>query len=53
MIAKGRSPAIEKQRDRRQIEDASRFDEFGEKWLTNATMADEASSRRMGCLTQR
>ena len=33
-IAEGRSPAIEKQREKRRIKEAKSFGEFGEKWLT-------------------
>lgn len=38
-IAEGRSPAIEKQRDKRRLLEAKSFGEFGEKWLTAAPMA--------------
>ena len=43
MIAEGRSPAIEKQRDKRRIKEAKSFGEFGEKWLTGAPMADRVA----------
>jgi len=39
-IGEGRSPAIEKQRDKRRLKEAKSFGEFGEKWLTAAPMAD-------------
>ena len=40
-ISEGRSPAIEKQREKRRLLEAKSFGEFGEKWLTAApTMAD-------------
>lgn len=42
MIAEGRSPAIEKQREKRRIKEAKSFGEFGEKWLTGAPMPGEA-----------
>lgn len=32
-ISEGRSPAIEKQREKRRIKEAKSFGEFGEKWL--------------------
>jgi N-glycosylase/DNA lyase len=38
MIAEGRFPAIEKQREKRRIKEAKSFGEFGEKWLTGAPM---------------
>jgi integrase len=44
-IREGRSPAIEKQRDKRRIKEAKSFGQFGEKWLTAAPMAD--STRAM------
>ena len=46
MIAEGRSPAIEKQRDKRRIKEAKSFGEFGEKWLTAAPMADSTRAMR-------
>ncbi len=46
MIAEGRSPAIEKQRDKRRINEAKSFGEFGEKWLTGAPMADSTRAMR-------
>jgi len=46
-IAEGRSPAIEKQREKRRRLDAKSFGEFGEKWLTAApTMADSTHAMR-------
>lgn len=45
-IAEGRSPAIEKQREKRRIKEAKSFGQFGEKWLTNATMADSTRAMR-------
>jgi hypothetical protein len=38
----GRSPAIEKQREKRRLLEAKSFGQFGEKWLTAAPMADSA-----------
>ena len=45
-IREGRSPAIEKQRDKRRIKEANSFGQFGEKWLTAAPMADSTRAMR-------
>jgi integrase len=46
-ISEGRSPAIEKQREKRRPLEAKSFGEFGEKWLTAApTMADSTRAMR-------
>jgi integrase len=45
-IAGGRSPAIEKQREKRRFLEAKSFGEFGEKWLTAAPMADSTRAMR-------
>ena len=45
-INEGRSPAIEKQREKRRILEAKSFGEFGEKWLTAAQMADSTRAMR-------
>src|SRR5215467_5175525 len=45
-ISEGRSPAIEKQREKRRIKEAKSFGEFGEKWLVNAPMADSTRAMR-------
>ncbi|MBN9258628.1 MAG: integrase [Mesorhizobium sp. 65-26] len=45
-ISEGRSPAIEKQRDKRRLKEAKSFGEFGEKWLTVAPMADSTRAMR-------
>lgn len=45
-IGEGRSPAIEKQRDKRRLKEAKSFGEFGEKWLTAAPMADSTRAMR-------
>lgn len=37
-IGEGRSPAIEKQREKRRLKEAKSFGEFGEKWLAGAPM---------------
>jgi Arm DNA-binding domain len=44
--SEGRSPAIEKQREKRRIKEAKSFGEFGEKWLVNAPMADSTRAMR-------
>jgi hypothetical protein len=45
-ISEGRSPAIEKQREKRRLKEAKSFGEFGEKWLVNAPMADSTRAMR-------
>ncbi len=45
-IREGRSPAIEKQREKRRLKEAKSFGEFGEKWLTEAPMADSTRAMR-------
>jgi len=45
-ISEGRSPAIEKQREKRRIKEAKSFCEFGEKWLVHAPMADSTRAMR-------
>ncbi|WP_292530334.1 site-specific integrase [Methylocystis sp.] len=45
-IAEGRSPAIEKQREKRRIKEAKSFGAFGEKWMVNAPMADSTRAMR-------
>ena len=44
--AEGRSPAIEKQREKRRLLEAKSFGEFGEKWLIAAPMADSTRAMR-------
>ncbi|WP_436171884.1 alpha/beta fold hydrolase [Mesorhizobium sp. LjNodule214] len=46
VIGEGRSPAIEKQRDKRRLKEATSFGEFGQKWLTTAPMADSTRAMR-------
>ncbi len=46
LIAQGISPAIEKQREKRRIAESKSFGQFGEKWLTSATMADSTRAMR-------
>jgi integrase len=45
-IADGISPAIEKQREKRHLKESKSFGEFGEKWLTAASMADSTRAMR-------
>lgn len=45
-VREGRSPAIEKQRDKRRIKEAKSFGQFGEKWLTAGPMADSTRAMR-------
>jgi len=45
-VSEGRSPAQEKQRDKRRLKEAKSFGEFGEQWLTKAPMADSTRAMR-------
>ena len=45
-IAEGRSPAREKQHEKRRIKEAKSFGEFGERWLQEARMADSTRAMR-------
>ncbi len=45
-VLEGRSPAQDKQRDKRRIKEAKSFGEFGERWLTKAPMADSTRAMR-------
>ena len=45
-ISEGRSPAIEKQREKRRLLEAKSFGEFGEKWLLAGPMAESTRSMR-------
>jgi integrase len=45
-ISEGRSPAIEKQREKRRLLEAKSFGQFGEKWLSAAPMADSTRAMR-------
>lgn len=45
-VSEGRSPAIEKQREKRRLKEAKSFGEFGEKWPVNAPMADSTRAMR-------
>jgi integrase len=45
-ISEGRSPAQEKQREKRRLQEAKNFGEFGERWLQEARMADSTRAMR-------
>jgi len=45
-IADGLSPAQEKQRDKRRLQEAKSFGAFGEKWMKEARMADSTRAMR-------
>ena len=45
-IAEGRSPAQEKQREKRRLKEAKSFGEFGERWMKEARMADSTRAMR-------
>ena len=45
-ISEGRSPAQEKQREKRRIKEAKSFGQFGERWLLEARMADSTRAMR-------
>src|SRR5665213_1774600 len=45
-VREGRSPAIEKQREKRRLKDAKSFGEFGETWFQKAPMADSTRAMR-------
>jgi integrase len=45
-VAEGRSPALEKQREKRRLSAASSFGEVGKRWFKEARMADSTRSMR-------
>ena len=45
-VAEGKSPAIEKQREKRRLQEAQSFGEFAEKWFEKAPMADSTRAMR-------
>ncbi len=45
-VREGRSPAIEKQREKRRLKEAHSFGEFAEKWFEKAPMADSTRDMR-------
>ncbi len=46
VVAEGRSPALEKQREKRRLSGASSFGEVGKRWFKDARMADSTRSMR-------
>ena len=49
-VSQGRSPAIEKQREKRRLARARAFGEFAAQWLKDARMADTTRSMRKSIL---
>lgn len=49
-VAKGRSPSLEKQREKRRLGEAKSFKEFTVKWLGDARMAESTRSMRKGII---
>lgn len=45
-VAEGRSPAQEKQREKRHLKEAKSFGEFGERWFKESPMADSTRAMR-------
>jgi integrase len=45
-VGEGRSPAIEKQREKRRLKEAKSFGEFSEAWFLKAPMADSTRAMR-------
>lgn len=45
-IREGRSPAIEKQREKRRLKEARNFSQFAKKWFDNSSMAESTRSMR-------
>ncbi|MBR0664927.1 tyrosine-type recombinase/integrase [Roseomonas hellenica] len=45
-ISEGRSPAQQKQHDKRRLKEAKRFGELGEKWFQESRMADSTRAMR-------
>jgi len=46
MVAEGRSPAMEKQREKRRIGGSDRFGEVGKRWFKEAGMAESTRAKR-------
>ena len=51
-ISEGRSPAQEKQREKRRLAEAQTFQEFSDRWATQARMAASTRSMRMSVLAR-
>jgi integrase len=45
-IAEGKSPALEKQREKRRLKEAKSLGEFGERWLSGSQMAESTKAMR-------
>lgn len=45
-VSEGQSPAREKQREKRRLKEAKSFGQFGERWLSEAPMADSTRAMR-------
>ncbi|WP_417462984.1 tyrosine-type recombinase/integrase [Kordiimonas sp.] len=45
-VSEGNSPALEKQRSKRRLQEARSFGEFGKRWLGEARMADSTRAMR-------
>jgi integrase len=45
-VREGRSPAVEKQRDKRRLKEAKSFGQFGERWLAGDAMAESTRAMR-------
>ncbi len=52
MVLEGRSPAQEKQHEKRRLKEAKRFGEFAEKWFTESRMADSTRDMRHAIYTR-
>lgn len=52
MVLEGRSPAQEKQHEKRRLKEAKRFGEFAEKWFTESRMADSTRDMRRAIYTR-
>jgi integrase len=45
-VSEGQSPAQEKQREKRKLQEAKSFGQFGERWFSEAPMADSTKAMR-------
>lgn len=45
-VREGKSPAIEKQREKRRLKEAKSFGQFGERWLSSDVMAESTRAMR-------
>lgn len=51
-VREGRSPAVEKQREKRRLREAESFGQFGRRWLREAPMADSTRAMRQSVFTR-